>query len=446
MADEVERGVAMSQSLTKPKTSMLKRRRPRVTDTENKRKKVKEATESSVHPGVERSPDPGSEWLIQDYGEDVTVSLEFTTTYNDVDDHDDDVDDEQVELYLQAVQFLFATLKFAPLKKPSASLAADHTDCSHCNCTCTAGKGTKCQHCQFYPNSHAARCYAIHGRRSGNLAFILHSLPNYKPAGPRMIEAVRAAFKKRPLNFKHTNGRGGYVLGRYRLAESGSKAQSPESEGLLDPNLVATTSSGYEGYLMLLYDGGQLQGYGSTQEYTSLVKSRLLPVYREPDVLRRKVLLPPVVQEGKRDAVTRTFHYQTICWEGYQDACWKAFGRAYDVRLIPRALMQGPAPNPMIPGCSPVPLLDEHRYIQITLAQAFSNMPVEARGLRRRMVKDLKDPCPRQPPCTPAASSRLLSYFIIDRDGDGQPLRTVESGYIRFNPEDCKILVDFSCN
>ena len=73
MADEVERGVAMSQSLTKLKTSMLKRRRPRVTDTENKRKKVKEATESSVHPGVERSPDPGSEWLIQDYAADWTA-------------------------------------------------------------------------------------------------------------------------------------------------------------------------------------------------------------------------------------------------------------------------------------------------------------------------------------------------------------------------------------
>ena len=70
---------------------------------------------------------------------------------DDVDNDDNDVDDEQVELYLQAVQFLFATLKFAPLKKPSASLAADHTDCSHCNCTCTAGKGTKCQHLSILP-------------------------------------------------------------------------------------------------------------------------------------------------------------------------------------------------------------------------------------------------------------------------------------------------------
>ena len=63
------------------------------------RKKAKGAKKSPVRSGVERNLDPGSEWLIQDYGENTTTSLEFSTTYNNVADQDNEVDDERVELY-----------------------------------------------------------------------------------------------------------------------------------------------------------------------------------------------------------------------------------------------------------------------------------------------------------------------------------------------------------
>ena len=438
MSNDAMGNVAVHQSLTKPR-SKLKRINPQLDNTlvdiGNQRKRAKGAKGSPVRRASERSLEPYSEWLVQNYGTLKPSKLDVPVLHRES-------NSEQVGKYLRAVQWLYATMKFVSLKKPSVTLAARHVDCSYCNCACAARKKTKCLHCQFYPNSHAARCYDHHGMSCGNLAYILRHLPGYKVAGPEMIGAVRAAFKKRPLEYEHNDGEGGYVLGSSRMESAHSTFPTMESAGLLEPNFVASVFSGYEGYLLLLHDGGQLQGYGSTEEYASLVESRLLPVYREPEVLHQKVRLPPVVQLGdyRAEEITRFFHYQTICWADHVAEVFTNWG--LDVTnfcYMPRALMRGPKMNL---GCNPIPLLSEHQYIQIALTQTSSNMPMEANGLSRRMVKDLKDPCPCHPPCKVAESPRLLTYFIIDRNEDEEPLRTVTSGYIRFGPEDRKILVD----
>ncbi len=438
MSNNIEGNVAHQG--TTISTFQLKRIKPplasSLVDASGPRKRAKGADGSPVRSATERGLEMCPEWLVQDYGTPKPGNV-------NVPELDNDVCDKLIRKYLRAVQWLYATTKFVSLKEPSATLAAHHTNCSYCNCTCAAWKKTKCLHCQFYPNSHAARCYDRHGLYCGNLAYIMRHLPGFNVPGPEMIEAVRAAFKKRPLEYAHENGVGGYILGSYCFESAKSKPPVLEDAGLLDPNLVASVYSGYEGYLLLLHDGGQLQGYGSTEEYAFLVKSRLLPVYQEPEVLRKKVQLPSVQLveiDGKITGITRFFHYQTTCWSDHIDEVWKNWGRdGANFCYMPKALMRGPK---MSLGCSPIPLLGEHQHIQITLTQAFSNMPMEVRGLSRRMVKDLKDPCPCHPPCTAQESPRLLTYFIIDRNEAGDIMRTVESGYIRFGPEDCKIIVD----
>ena len=433
---------------TVPK-SKLKRINPRLVsslaDDNGQHKRARGANGSPIRSATERGLEMCSEWLVQDYGTPKPGNVNVPVL-------DNAVEEEIVRKFLRVVQWLYATTKFTSLKKPSAALAARHTNCSYCNCTCAASKRAKCLHCQFYPNSHAARCYGRHGLYCGNLAYIMRHLRGFPVACSETIEAVRAAFRKRPLEYEHQDGAGGYALGSYRFDAVKSKPQSEtadllkprlETAGLLEPNLVASVFSGYEGYLLLLHDGGQLQGYGSTEEYSSLVESRLLPVYQEPEVLRQKVPLPSVqiVEiEGKFTGMTRFFHYQTTCWAHHLDEVWKNWGRdGHDLCYVPRDLIRGPK---MKLGCNPIPLLGEHQYIQITLTQAFSNMPMEARGLSRRMIRDLKDPCPSHPPCTAQESPRLLTFFIIDRNQAGEAMRTAESGYIRFSPEDCKIVVD----
>ena len=71
----------------------------------------------------------------------------------------------------------------------------------------------KCMHCQFYPNSYAAWCHAYQGIRCGNLAFILRHLSGYEGAGPRIVEADRAAYHERPLDYGHNTGQGEYAFG-----------------------------------------------------------------------------------------------------------------------------------------------------------------------------------------------------------------------------------------
>ena len=113
--------------------------------------------------------------------------------------------------------------------------------------------------------------------------------------------------------------------------------------------------------------------------------------------------------------------------------------------------MQGPAPNPMVPGCSPIPLLDEHRYIHTTLAQAFLQY---ARGSPMTESSDVEGPQGSLSLSIAMYDSGFVTIAVflhhrpkrVDRDGDDQPLRTIESGYLRFDPDDCKIPVDFSCN
>ena len=440
MSNDAGEKVAVSHWHGQPNLSRLKREGVQVAsnnaDMGSKRKKAKGATEFLDRPTTERGLEEQSEWLIQDYG------LPRTITQNLLSRAKEPIR-KTVRNYLRVIQWLFATVRFDPLKERSASLAALHTDCSYCNCACATMAGTKCLHCQFYPNSHAARCYEERGLTSGNLAYILRHLPGYEVAGPEMIEAVRVAFKKQPLKYEHNDGQGGYVMGHYSI----KPAMTPEiveSVGLLVPNLVASIFSGYEGYLLLLHDGGELQGYGSAEEYTSLVESRLLPVYEEPAVLRQKVPLPPLIQSGEyRGKITRFFHYETICWKGHFEAAWRDLGQdSLDDSPIcfpPVALVEGLR---MSLGCSPIPLSGEHRFVQITFMQASHGLPKEARDLNRRMVKDLEDPCSCEPPCRTVDSPRLLVYFIVDRDEDNQPLAPAEPRYIRFGREERQIVVD----
>ena len=354
---------------------------------------------------VEDTLDPQTEWLVQEYGCLETKAKSVSTPR---------VDKDVVDTYLQAARWVYATTRFDPFVEPADRFVAEHETCRYCICACAPKRPNDCEHCKYYPNSHVSRCYGFIRYRSGNLAYILRHLPGNEPAGPEVIEAVRAAFKERPLEYIDEPSAKGYVL-----AGAGSTRR------LLEANFVAMASSGYEGYLMLLHDGGQLQGYGSTEEYAALVSTRRLAVYEEPEVCTRKVPLPL----GHIGAVTRSLHYQTTCLH------WWAYGHNWD-------LWDGKAPV-MKPGCGPVLLSEEHRSIRITFANAHSSMPAETRDLKRRMVKDIRNPCHHVKGCTTEDDTRLaFSYHIVDRDGDGKYLKTFNSGWIWFDVKDCKVIID----
>ena len=364
-----------------------------------------------VRPGVglqvKDTLDPRSEWLVQECRRPGTTETPAPTLL-------ERVDDCVLNPYLQAARWVYVSTKFAPLVEPVASLAALHTSCRFCNCTCAPGSKGDCDHCKYYTHSHAGRCYGSIGYRSGSLAYILRHLPEHEPAGSEVIDAVRSAFKRRPLKYNDEHQNKGYIL-------SGIGS----TECLLDANFVAMASSGYEGYLMLLHDGGQLQGYGSTEDYAALVSTRRLAVYEEPEVCLRKVPLPL----GHLAAATRSLHYQTAC------LCDWARGHGQN-------LWDGKAPV-MKPGCGPILLSGEHRSIRVTFGNDHLSMPTETHDLKRRMVKDLRRPCLHTPVCTTEGDTRLVfSYHIVDRDADGRYLETFNSGWIWLDASYSKVIID----
>ena len=409
-------GASTTRGRGRPRKSKVEKVEPGIINAFVKHRKVKGVARPNVEPEDEEL-DPRSEWSIQEYGCPRTKSLPVPKLQ-------ERVGDRVVEMFLFAARWVYVSTKFAPFVKPSASLAARHTTCAYCNCMCVPQSYFNCEHCEYYPNSHAARCYADCGNRSGNLAFILRHLPGYEPAGPGIIEGVRAAFKNCPLEYNDKPGEKGYLFSGAELAALSTESGVKPETRLLEPNLVAMTSSGYEGYLMLLHDGGQLQGYGSTEECAALVSARRLAVYQEPEICSKRVPLP----SAANGTVGRTLHYQTACLDGRANRC-------------DFTLWDGKAPN-MKPGCGPIPLLGGPKSIRITLASTHSSPPAETRDLMRRMVKDIREPCSHRPSCTTPGTPKGLSYHIIDRDEQDRPIRIFNSGWIWLDDADRKIVID----
>ena len=96
--------------------------------------------------------------------------------------------DTVIEWSVRRVQKLLVTVRFEPYTSPIIGVICGRSrprNCLYCSCLCEklTKRGNayqspplKCDHCQYYPESHAGRCIGRLKEKSGSLAYILRHL------------------------------------------------------------------------------------------------------------------------------------------------------------------------------------------------------------------------------------------------------------------------------
>ena len=96
--------------------------------------------------------------------------------------------DTVIEWSVRRVQKLLVTVRFEPYTSPIIGVICGRSrprNCLYCSCLCEklTKRGNayqspplKCDHCQYYPESHSDRCIGRLKERSGSLAYILRHL------------------------------------------------------------------------------------------------------------------------------------------------------------------------------------------------------------------------------------------------------------------------------
>ena len=169
--------------------------------------------------------------------------------------------DTVVEWSVRRVQRLLVTVKFEPYTSPIIGASCDRSrprKCLYCSCLCEKlttrriaykSQPLKCDHCQYYPESHSDRCIGRLKERSGSLAYILRHLTVKEKqllskGGEMALDSHLCLF---PLRFPLIEK----VRQRFQAHPLGN---DPRFETFIRSRgfITSTGLNGYEGYQLML--------------------------------------------------------------------------------------------------------------------------------------------------------------------------------------------------
>ena len=254
------------------------------------------------------------------------------------------------------------------------------------------GKSTRCDHCQYYPESHFARCIGKLGERSGSIAYILrHKLEREMLPCSDADKYALAMIRVSPLGFDLIEK----VRQRYHECPLGNSLRI-EKIPSADHFIVSTELNGYEGYRTMMTNARSEFEPMSHDDWHRWYRAQVRLLTRPQEYIGCKALLP----ERRNSSGVRYLHYTVV--ETDATTGWKL--QTYSPRI---------------------PIDRQARYIRLELTPtplADTSTPEECRGLG----------LPRLKRCTTDSDFSVnIGNLMEDVETQGYPIATLASAPLK---------------
>ena len=309
-------------------------------------------------------------------------------------------EDQMLRWSVRRVLHVYFTVEFEPPIQPSAGPSTTH-DCLYCSCRCRdmmtdGGTGredsTRCDHCQYYQESHPARCIGEFREKSGSIAYILrHGLLKEMPMSSTEDKNALDFLRLSPLDFNLIEK----VRQRYHAYPLGNELRIDRIPSA-DLFIRSTELNGYEGYRLMLTNANSQFEPMSRGDWHRWYRAQVRLLTRPPEPVGCKA---PLSRRPDSSGV-RYLHYVVV----ETDA---TTGSKYHT-ASPR-----------------IPVEEQARYIRLELTSLPLADASKSKGTRRLGV-------PRSNRCVTSDNVNIdLGHLREDVEARGYPIATLSSAPLK---------------